>query len=55
MPEATERFEDAGDLLGAFEAFAADAGGEDFGCGSVASAKRQNSLVTIPATVPPKP
>jgi len=33
MPEASERFEDAGDLLGAFGAFAAEAGGESFGAG----------------------
>ena len=33
MPEASERFEDAGDLVGAFGAFAAEAGGEVFGAG----------------------
>ena len=33
MPEAAERFEDAGDLVGAFGAFAAEAGGEVFGAG----------------------
>jgi hypothetical protein len=33
MPEASERFEDAGDLLGAFGAFAAEAGRESFRAG----------------------
>ena len=33
MPEAAERFEDAGDLLSAFGAFAAEAGREVFGAG----------------------
>jgi hypothetical protein len=33
MPEAAERFEHADDLLGAFGAFAAEAGGELGGAG----------------------
>ena len=33
MPETTERFEDSADLVGAFRAFAAEAGGEVFGAG----------------------
>ena len=33
MAEAAERFEDAGDLVGAFRAFAAEVGGEGFGAG----------------------
>lgn len=33
MPEATEGFEDAFDLLGALGRFAAEAGGEGFGGG----------------------
>jgi hypothetical protein len=33
MPKASERFEDAADLVGAFRAFAAEAGGELGGAG----------------------